>query len=380
MHTNFTKDHKNAHYLLITFAPSSGIGFYELEDKIYQFDLVTEEDSALQGNELIALRMEFDQIELGFCFDSLEDLLSFATREYLRDKKDNYYIILFTRHLSNDVRSQTLQLLNAPELCKIPITYQYIPILKEIADPQLVFSIIQQAYSLQLMNVKECMSKELHEIIFSELIMQLFISESLSENTCNKNISILLADYISVLEKIPESSLTSFKFLLDTVERQIEKIGSHEIHALEKIVSLVQYESPKIQFVFGMCYENLGRHIEAIIAFDKALEINPKFTETWHGKGAALYKLGRFDSAIECFDKALEINPNFIEAWNNKGTALYNLGKRDSAIECFDKALKLNPEFTEARHNKRIALGSIGRHQGAIESASVKPPKTNPKL
>lgn len=367
------RDHKNAHYLLITFAPSSGIGFYELEDKIYQFDLVTEEDRVLQGHELIALRMEFDQIELGFCFDSLEDLLSFATREYLRDKKDNYYIILFTRHLSNGVRSQTLQLLNAPEFREIPITYQYIPILKEIADPQLVFSIIQQAYSLQLMNVKECMSKELHEIIFSELIIKLFISESLSENTCNKNILILLADYISVLEKIPESSLTSFKFLLDTVERQIEKIWPQEIHGFEKIVSLVQYE-------FGMYYENLGRHIEAIIAFDKALKINPKFTEAWHGKGAALYKLGRFDSAMECFDKALEINPNFVEAWNNKGTALYNLGKRDSAMECFDKALKLNPKFTEARHNKRIALGSIGRHQGAIESASVKPPKTNPKL
>jgi len=93
----------------------------------------------------------------------------------------------------------------------------------------------------------------------------------------------------------------------------------------------------------GVALGNLGKFDEAIVCFDRALEINPEYAEAWYNKGFALGNLGKFDEAIVCYDRALEINPEYAEAWNNKGVALDELGKFDEAIVCFDRALKINP-------------------------------------
>ena len=39
----------------------------------------------------------------------------------------------------------------------------------------------------------------------------------------------------------------------------------------------------------------------------------------WLIKGRALTKLGKFDEALKAFEKAIEIDPKYALAWNNKG-------------------------------------------------------------
>lgn len=46
-----------------------------------------------------------------------------------------------------------------------------------------------------------------------------------------------------------------------------------------------------------------------IDAYDKALEIDPKDSNSWCNKGIALSSLSSYDEAMKAFDKALEINP-----------------------------------------------------------------------
>ena len=58
--------------------------------------------------------------------------------------------------------------------------------------------------------------------------------------------------------------------------------------------------------------------------------IKPRFN-----KGLSLYQLGKFVEAIENYDKALEMNPIDDVAWLNKGAALYQLRKFDEAIESY---------------------------------------------
>ena len=48
------------------------------------------------------------------------------------------------------------------------------------------------------------------------------------------------------------------------------------------------------------------------------------------------------DEAIKAYDKAIEINPKYSEAWNNKGNALYNQTKFDEAIKAYNKAIEIN--------------------------------------
>ena len=64
------------------------------------------------------------------------------------------------------------------------------------------------------------------------------------------------------------------------------------------------------------------KYVEAIKAFDKAIEIDPQSSTLWDAKGLALDKLNKHDEAIKSYDKAIEINPRHSNAWSNKKSAL----------------------------------------------------------
>lgn len=104
---------------------------------------------------------------------------------------------------------------------------------------------------------------------------------------------------------------------------------------------------------------------DAVIAYDKATDLDPSFISAWNNKGIALFRLGRFQEAIDCYDKALALNPNHANAWYNKAKALRGLGQTildkanedrvmaarlinqslaifDSATECYDKGETLS--------------------------------------
>ena len=96
----------------------------------------------------------------------------------------------------------------------------------------------------------------------------------------------------------------------------------------------------------------LGRYEEAIVYFDKALEIDPNDTMALYNKGTALLALGRSEEAIVCFDKAIQINPLDADSWHKKGMALWfevcEVGddkKGKEASRCFKEAIQLDPNY-----------------------------------
>ena len=66
---------------------------------------------------------------------------------------------------------------------------------------------------------------------------------------------------------------------------------------------------------------------DAIVAYDKAIELDPTYTSAWNNKGIAMFRLKRYEDAIACYDKTIEINPNHANAWYNKAKALRGLGQ-----------------------------------------------------
>jgi tetratricopeptide (TPR) repeat protein len=72
-----------------------------------------------------------------------------------------------------------------------------------------------------------------------------------------------------------------------------------------------------------------------------------------------LASLGHYDEAILWYDKVLDIDPTNISALNNKGVALYNLGHYDEAILWYDKVLDIDPNDLDAEYNRSIALDTL---------------------
>lgn len=67
---------------------------------------------------------------------------------------------------------------------------------------------------------------------------------------------------------------------------------------------------------------------DALVAYEKAIDLDPNHISAWNNKGIALFRLGRYQEAIGCYDKALAINPNHVNAWFNKAKALRGLGQQ----------------------------------------------------
>ncbi len=98
-------------------------------------------------------------------------------------------------------------------------------------------------------------------------------------------------------------------------------------------------------FLKGTALSKLGKHGDAVIAYDEAIRINSKYSLAWKNKGSSLCDLNKFEDAIKCYEEAIEINPNDATAWTYKGHALYNLFKYNDAILAFDEAIKIDPNY-----------------------------------
>ena len=89
---------------------------------------------------------------------------------------------------------------------------------------------------------------------------------------------------------------------------------------------------------------------------------------SWYTSGNELVKEGKNDDALMAYDKALEMDPKHVGTWNNKGIVLARLKRFEEAINCYDKAIELNPEYTNAWYSKANALRNFA--QSLVDKAN----------
>lgn len=110
-----------------------------------------------------------------------------------------------------------------------------------------------------------------------------------------------------------------------------------------------------------------GKFTEAIKAYNKAIELNPQYTDTYINRGALYDDLGKYQQAIKDYNKAIELNPQYAKAYNNRGNAYVTLGKYKQAFKDFNKAIELNPREAALYSNRGIAYAKLGNAQQAFK-------------
>ena len=82
--------------------------------------------------------------------------------------------------------------------------------------------------------------------------------------------------------------------------------------------------------------------------------------------GAVYLEMKKLDLARKSFEKALEINPRYSEAYNNLGIIFQKKGKNKNAISSYKKAIENNQVFHKAHYNLAIAYQELGAFPDAI--------------
>lgn len=90
-----------------------------------------------------------------------------------------------------------------------------------------------------------------------------------------------------------------------------------------------------------------------------------------HKEGLRLAKSNMIPEAIEQLEKAVKIDPDFSEAWSDLGNTHLSAGSMPDAIRCFERAVKVRPDFQIARYNLAYALRKTGDHARAAEHYRV---------
>jgi len=117
----------------------------------------------------------------------------------------------------------------------------------------------------------------------------------------------------------------------------------------------------------GTALECLGRYNEALQAQNKAIELDPNLAEAWSGKGNALEYLERYNEALRAYERAIELDPNLAEAWSGKGNAFWGQNRYDEALRTYERAIELNPNLAEAWSGRGVILSEQGKYDEAIK-------------
>jgi tetratricopeptide (TPR) repeat protein len=136
-------------------------------------------------------------------------------------------------------------------------------------------------------------------------------------------------------------------------EGQVNEAIVHFQKALE-----IDANQVEVQANLGNALLQKGAFEEAIAHYNKALQIKPTYAEVHYNLGNALLRQGQADEAIAEYEKALEIKPDFADVHNNLGLVLFQKGEVDQAIAHYQRALEINPQDVEARANLAWTLAT----------------------
>jgi len=134
--------------------------------------------------------------------------------------------------------------------------------------------------------------------------------------------------------------------------------------------------NPKELFYKGVGWNNLGIFFNAILNFDKAINLDKKFIHAWNNRGIAKENLKDYTGAIADYSMAIELDANDAVYYNNRGNSKQALKDFMGAIADYDKAIELDPQYAKVHYNRGILkmglkdyIGAIADYNKAIELA-----------
>jgi tetratricopeptide (TPR) repeat protein len=138
-----------------------------------------------------------------------------------------------------------------------------------------------------------------------------------------------------------------------------------KISGFLRAIGRMRRRNAKVAYNEGVTLQRTAKYKEAISAFRKALELDPKLEEAYLNMAFCLGKIRRVNEAAETLREVLRINPNFVEARYNLGTLYLRMSRYADAAEELTKVVQARPYMAEARHNLGMALYRMNRFSEA---------------
>lgn len=110
-----------------------------------------------------------------------------------------------------------------------------------------------------------------------------------------------------------------------------------------------------------------GKKAKAVVAFTRAIELNPEYYEAYTGRQIAYEYMGEGEKALADCNKKMELKkPDRHFPYYNRGRLYLKVGKNNEAIADFNRALALKSDYYLSFGLRGEAYGNLGDYEKAI--------------
>ncbi|MBI4765305.1 MAG: tetratricopeptide repeat protein [Deltaproteobacteria bacterium] len=189
-------------------------------------------------------------------------------------------------------------------------------------------------------------------------------------------------------------------------ESEEKRLEQSEARAIRRMAREIARDRGADFYQTGMTEFNKGDFEDAIIAFKKAVDENPKDYQSYYALGRSYEKLARPKEAIASYEAALKIKPDYLPAREAAGLlyfqqkqfqeaeahlklartleskvaeVYYCLGEIEqrekackTAIIAYEQALKLNPDYVAARNGLKAAQAACRKKRSSKPLKTIK--------
>jgi tetratricopeptide (TPR) repeat protein len=157
-----------------------------------------------------------------------------------------------------------------------------------------------------------------------------------------------------------------YKFFFEMTDEEREKYKEQIEH--QKKIKEFSAEV-KARFDEGVKFANQGMYAEAVDAFNKALEKDPKQPGILARAANAYGQLEKYEEALDYYQKAIDLSPTDPNLQTNKGVILSKMGKTDESQKAFQKAASLSPgSAAQNFYNIGVTQVNAGNSEAAAKS------------
>ena len=125
-------------------------------------------------------------------------------------------------------------------------------------------------------------------------------------------------------------------------------------------------ENFEIFNIYAVILFQLKKYEEAIIQWEKAINLNPKYYFGYNNLGSAYFEINKFDRALQNFNKALQINDKYFEAFYNRGNVFFKLNDLNKALENYQQSVFIKSDYIPAIQRKAVIFKKLEKFDEAI--------------
>lgn len=147
------------------------------------------------------------------------------------------------------------------------------------------------------------------------------------------------------------------------------EMGSFQLAIMAYSKALVlDPEDAQTHYEMGRTYQLLGQTTQALRKYDDALLKNASLPNAHRQKGLCFLKESNYQRAMETFQNAIQMDANDAESYRYLGQCLAHFGRHQEAVGTFNTAIQLNPKDAIALYMLGLSTMRLGQFDQAEEA------------